>query len=428
MGLYKRCEHTREQHPRCEHPWWYRFKICETEFRATTGTADRRRAESCERQARSYQEAKSPRGGRVEGVTISYLGGLDYERAEANGVTAKRLRDIKKEWVRICTHLGADSVASAITYESTTSMVAAQRVAGRKGQSIIRDLQALKRGALIAEELGALPFPPKMWPKVRRDPKSEKHKGKLHPMGVLRGWFDQLDGEVYDECRLIVLTGLRPEEAEKAAPGWREQFPELGAFIHVPGWAAKDRDERYIFLDAEADEIFVRCAEGKKHDAPLFSGADHKKARAGACTAIGYPVNITRRDLRATWSTIALQRTGDATAVMESMGHADLSTTQMYQRSTLERQAQTARAVAHEVGPSRHSKVGTELKEGGRWSQEWELNPRPADYESAPGLLAVVTACFYSLSTVTASPSLQVVAGGLRHSESAQQDDEAVAS
>lgn len=358
-------------------------------------------------------------------MTIAYLGGLDYERAEADGVTAKRLRDIKKEWLRICGHLGPDSPPSVITYESTTAMVNAQRLAGRKGQSIVRDLQAVKRGTAIAEEMGALPFPPKMWPKVRRDPKNEAQKGKLHPTRVLRAWFDRLEGEAYDEARLIIMTGLRPEEAEKTAPGWREVFPGIGPFMHVPGWAAKDRDERYVFLEPEADAIFLKYSEGKAVDAPLFSGQDHKRTRKTARKAIGYPVNITRRDLRATWSTIAVQRTGDAAAVQESMGHGDLATTQMYQRSTLERQAKTARAVSREIGPSRHSKPGTAAEGSEGWSQEWELNPRPADYESAPGLLAVVTACFYSLSTVTASPSLQVVAGGLRHSTRHSGDDAA---
>ena len=383
MGLYKRCEHSKDEWARCDHAWWSRFKVCGVSKRQTTGTSDRRRAKAEERKLRAYLEAKAPRGQRQVGITIAYLGGLDYERAESDNVTAKRLRDIKKEWVRICQHFGADSAPGVITFESCTAFVNWRRASGVRGQSIIRDMQALKRGAAIAEELGALPFPPKMWPKVRRDPKKQAQRGKIHPARVLQAWFAELKGETYDEARLIALTGLRDEESAKATPSWREVVPEIGPFLRVPDWAAKDGDERFVFLGAEADAIFTRCSEGKAHDAPIFSGADHKKARIAACEAIGYPTNITLRDLRTTWSTLAAQGTGDAAAVQASMGHEDLRTTQMYQKSTLTRQAEAGRAVARELGSRWHSEGDTEPESGEKWSQEWELNPRPADYESA---------------------------------------------
>ena len=60
-------------------------------------------------------------------------------------------------------------------------------------------------------------------------------------------------------------------------------------------------------------------------------------------------MNLTLRDMRHTYATLALKGTSDPVAVMRSLGHKDLRMTETYLSSTVARTASASAAVAQEV-------------------------------------------------------------------------------
>ena len=78
----------------------------------------------------------------------------------------------------------------------------------------------------------------------------------------------------------------------------------------------------------------------------VFSQKDFKRHRARVSRDLGCRDTITLRDLRHSFATIAMQETGDPNAVLEALGHSDLSMTKKYLSSPLARVAGTGVAVA----------------------------------------------------------------------------------
>ena len=171
---------------------WCRFQIAGQEIRRSTGTTSRRQAEVEERRLRTYFEAKAPRRGPRRGITLAELGGVDYEQSESGGAGKRRLAAVEKEWERICEFFGADAGPEAIHYDSVKAYEGWRRSEGNKGQSIVRDIWAMERGLNIAHRAGFLPKLPDELPKIKRDPKSRRLAGKLHPPAKLAAWFEQL--------------------------------------------------------------------------------------------------------------------------------------------------------------------------------------------------------------------------------------------
>ena len=78
----------------------------------------------------------------------------------------------------------------------------------------------------------------------------------------------------------------------------------------------------------------------------VFNQKDFKKQRAKASRDLGCDSTITLRDLRHSFASIAMQETGDPNAVLETLGHSDLSMTKRYLSSSVARVATTGAAVA----------------------------------------------------------------------------------
>ncbi|MFC1611400.1 hypothetical protein ACFL6C_10600 [Myxococcota bacterium] len=413
MSIYKR---PGRQHYYCK------FKIGGQVFRFSTGTTSRRKAKVEETRLKAYHESRMPQK-RVAGrAGLADIAGIDVAECIARNTTKGHQEDVEHQWGLILEHFGLNAEPRVINYDSVTEyMLWRREKAG--ANSIKREVWALKRGCQIAHRKGWLPNPPVEWPMVTRDKNRRTDRrsctGKLHPIENLEAWLDELeqapcaDTEAFLEARLVLLTGLRSQEVKRLAADWRIGMMTdegIQEFLHVPQWASKDRDERYIGLVDEALEILDTLGRDKTGEERMFSGAEHKRARERAWIRIGYHKTITLRDLRTHYLTYAVQG-GDAIAAQASAGHSDLKTTQMYMRSTLQRQLDSARAVAGRVKP--RSKRSKGAPKGGHqraavkkkatpvaigqpeslvksWSQEPDSNRRPADYESL-GSTSVVT-------------------------------------
>lgn len=333
--------------------WLIRFKHRGQRVTKSTGETDRRKAEAAGRQARAKYEAEYGQGGRRLFVSVSELGGEDVERALAAGASPEtQIKTLDWIWAALIRHLG-DVDVNKVTYDAVLDYVGRRREEGARGQTIRREVQALKRGINIAERRGWVPTTHRQWPKIKSDPPDPKQRGKLVHPDSIRLVLGELDEDARDEVMFIALTGLRFAETKRVEASWVEPMPEgsaVPAVLRIPAASAKTRRERIVGLSREAVDLLARRAA--KSDGLLFSQENHKKALRDACKRAGVP-RFHLRDLRHTYATLALQRTGDAVAVQAALGHTDLRTTQRYLSSTVARTVSAGASVSEALGLGR---------------------------------------------------------------------------
>ncbi len=139
---------------------------------------------------------------------------------------------------------------------------------------------------------------------------------------------------------LAVLTllwgsGLRISEA-LALEGTDWPFPE-GLIIRGKG--GRERQVPVLPVARDAIATYLRlCPWGHRTDAPLFRGIRGGRLTASAVegamrqarAAIGLPASATPHALRHSFATHLVSAGGDLRTIQELLGHASLSTTQVY--------------------------------------------------------------------------------------------------
>ena len=134
---------------------------------------------------------------------------------------------------------------------------------------------------------------------------------------------------------LLYGAGLRVAEAlsltARALP--------IGATLRVTGKRSKTRVVPIVAAAREAIEEYVRqCPYPLSGDAPLFVGARGgplnadlvRRAVAAARRRLGLPETLTPHALRHSFATHLLARGADLRSLQELLGHASLSSTQIY--------------------------------------------------------------------------------------------------
>jgi len=338
--------------------WWVDIHTEAGRVRRSTGERNRRQAEAKARQLHAETIAEAGRTERRPEDDLATLAGLDVAEAVARGVGARQRQSIEACWGHACRILGADRKPPSIQYDLMVRYIASRRAEGARGQTIVKEIQAVKRGLRIARRRGSLESLPEEWPKVRRDPPDDKQKGKLHPADVVGRWLHavaELSEQAWRQAEIAVRTGLRAEELRALTWDWVEPAPEstgVPAVLRIPAKAAKTRRERVVGLTAEALVVLDQAQEAVDGwDVPLLVG-NYRKTFATAAKAIDYPRTITLRDLRHCHATWAAQGTGDAAAAQAALGHTDLRTTQRYLSTTITRTASAAVAVGAALTPS----------------------------------------------------------------------------
>ncbi len=312
--------------------------------------------------------------------------------AHARGVGGRQLQSIEACWGHLCRHLSPELDPAAVTYDVVTGFVAARRKEGVRGQSIRKELQALKRALAIAHRRGSLDALPTQWPKLRADPPRQWQRGKLHPPEVIQAWLARLAEqcpEAHRQAQVGLRTGLRAEELRALTWDWVESAPAgtgVPALLRVPAEAAKTRRERVLGLTPECLGWIEDARDTGSWDAPLFA-IDHRKSFSSARKAIGYKKTITLRDLRHCHATWATQGTGDAAAAQAALGHSDLRTTQRYLTATVARTAGAAVAVADRLAASISDQAVSDIGHSG-WTQSAvtaQKKTSPATPKGRPG-------------------------------------------
>jgi len=257
-------------------------------------------------------------------------------------------RDLRQFLAFLTEHLGArpDLAAfAALKPADLRAFLARRRSAGIESRSLMRALAALRSFARHLEREGkgaSGPFVAVRTPKIARSlpkPLSPGDAIDVTDAGARAGetrapWILARDAAVLG---LLYGVGLRISEALNIQ---RRDAPIKGRdSLTVLGKGAKLRSVPVIAPVSRAIEAYLDlCPYKVAPDGPLFVGA-----RGGQLSpriiqltverlrgALGLPDTATPHALRHSFATHLLSRGGDLRSIQELLGHASLSTTQVY--------------------------------------------------------------------------------------------------
>jgi len=282
-------------------------------------------------------------------VREAVQGWLDYitiERQLAAHTSEAYARDISQFLAFLAVHfnrLPDMQQLLALLPRDVRAFLAARRGAGVGSRSLARTLSALRMFYRFLERRGfgkndavravALPKLPHSVPKPLTAPKAT----------ALMGGADALDAPDWIAARdtavlmLLYGSGLRISEALGLT---RKEAPIKGRdMLRVRGKGDKMRVVPVLPVAREAVEHYLAlCPVKLQPDDPLFIGARGKQLSpriiqlliARARGALGLPETATPHALRHSFATHLLGAGADLRAIQELLGHASLSTTQIY--------------------------------------------------------------------------------------------------
>jgi integrase/recombinase XerC len=272
---------------------------------------------------------------------LSHIRALDG--ASANTVTAYAA-DVARYLTFLALHRGeTEGTATLLTVPQTDlrAWMAHERARGLGPRSLARALSAVKRfTAWLAEREGvdATAILSARGPKFRR-----KLPRPLTETGA-RDMIDLVDTQAREEwvaardaavLTLLYGCGLRISEA-LGLTGAQSPLPDT---LRITGKGGKTRIVPVIPAAAEAVARYARlCPFPLDRDQPLFRGTRGgplnarliARAMEGARLQLGLPATATPHALRHSFATHLLSAGGDLRAIQELLGHASLSTTQVY--------------------------------------------------------------------------------------------------
>lgn len=225
--------------------------------------------------------------------------------------------------------------------QALRQQLATRRAEGIGNASAARELSALKAFLAFAREQAGAPVaaaPRLRGPRVRKGlprpvtPDDAVNLAMTVAQDAAQPWIGARDRAV---LLLLYGAGLRIAEAlsltARALP--------LGETLAVTGKGGKQRIVPLLPVVREAVAAYVRlCPWPLRGDAPLFRGAKGgplsggmvRKATARARIALGLPPTATPHALRHSFATHLLSAGADLRSLQELLGHASLSSTQIY--------------------------------------------------------------------------------------------------
>lgn len=252
----------------------------------------------------------------------------------AYGATAERLMAfLRLHWGG---EVSRDALA-AITPADLRAFLAHRRADGLGNASAARELSAV-RGFLKFAAGGAAELPRLRGPRVKKgvprpiSPAEAVALAETVSEEAREPWIGARDWAV---LLLLYGAGLRIGEAA----GLTGAVLPLGATLRVTGKRNKTRTVPLLPQVRAAIEAYAAaCPWGVARDAPLFRGAKGgpmppgavRKAVRSARTALGLSDRTTPHALRHSFATHLLGRGADLRALQELLGHASLSSTQIY--------------------------------------------------------------------------------------------------
>ncbi|ABM61977.1 tyrosine recombinase XerC [Halorhodospira halophila] len=254
--------------------------------------------------------------------------------------TRRRYRQDLDAFAAFCTDRGLASWA-AVTHDVVRAWVAHQRRRGLAGRTLGRQLAALRSFYRFLIREGAVAADPAA--EVRPPQTRRRLPGTLDPdevAGLLDGAdpgdpLQARDAALYE---LIYSSGLRLSEViglnmmdldrrdglvrvlrgkgakDRVVPVGRQALRALDAWLrHRPAWASAE--ETAIFVGRHGGRLGARTVQRRLQRLAHLRGVQRR---------------VHPHMLRHSFATHMLESSGDLRAIQELLGHADISTTQVY--------------------------------------------------------------------------------------------------
>jgi integrase/recombinase XerC len=292
--------------------------------------------------------AFAPANAALASTAQSWLAGLTGERQLSSHTIEAYARDLRQFILFLAAHFGeAPGLATfaALTPQDLRAFMASRRMDGTTSRSLLRQLAGLRSFARYLEREGhakAAVFTAIRTPKTARSlPKplipeaaraltrTESRAGDEAPP-----WILARDAAVLG---LLYGAGLRISEALSIK---RSNAPIKGMdVLTVLGKGKKTRSVPVIAPVQEAIAAYLGlCPYVLTPEGPLFVGAKGGPLSPRIIQlvverlrgALGLPDSATPHALRHSFATHLLSRGGDLRSIQELLGHASLSTTQIY--------------------------------------------------------------------------------------------------
>ena len=284
---------------------------------------------------------------------LAFLG--DEKRMSPKTVEAYR-RDVTQFLLFMADHLGCQPSLAALaelTPQDVRAFMASRRARGIGGRTLMRQLAGARSFARFLErngkgKVGALnavraPKIPKTLPKPLAVPQARRVSDTDLRAGEEREpWIFARDAAV---LALLYGSGLRIAEALGLK---RHDVPEPGSGDTLTVLGKGNKARMVPVLPAVLTMIHdyvALCPYNLPDDGPLFVGAKGGKLSPRIIQltmerlrgALSLPDTATPHALRHSFATHLLSRGGDLRAIQELLGHASLSTTQIYTAVDTER-------------------------------------------------------------------------------------------
>jgi len=300
---------------------------------------------------RARQDAASaalPGAADAQCAALAWLQSLARERRLSQKTVEAYGRDLRQFLIFLTLHLGEPpAVAAIVTLKplDIRAFLAARRADGIESRSLMRQLAALRSFARYLEREGhgtASAFAALRSPRIAKGlprPVSPAAAVAITDMATRAGearepWVLARDAAV---LALLYGAGLRISEALAIR---RQDAPVGGTdVLTVTGKGNKPRSVPVIAPVREAvNEYLTLCPFPLPPQGPLFVGVKGgplspriiQFAVAALRGALGLPDTATPHALRHSFATHLLARGGELRAIQELLGHASLSTTQIY--------------------------------------------------------------------------------------------------
>jgi integrase/recombinase XerC len=276
-------------------------------------------------------------------AVMSWLRHLAGERRVSPKTLEAYGRDIRQFLAFLDGHSGAD--LACLKAADLRAFMAARRAIGIGSRSLMRQLAAIRSFLRYLEQEGrvdasalALIRGPKLSKSLPKPISATNARRMIAPDTRMDGeqdtWILARDAAVLS---LLYGCGLRISEALSLT---MDQAPHSAQdSLRVVGKGQKTRMVPVIpAVKAAIDHYLALCPYAPEQGTPLFRGARGgplnprliQKAVEVMRGSLGLPDSATPHALRHSFATHLLARGGDLRAIQELLGHASLSTTQIY--------------------------------------------------------------------------------------------------
>ncbi len=284
----------------------------------------------------------------MKSIIEEFITYISVERGLAKNTLLAYRRDLNKYATVL--HKAGVALPEGIRREHISGYMFALKKEGLTTASICRNLAAIKmfhrflvRENLSKEDPTTLVETPRQWKKVPEVLTQREVDALLLVIANAQGPQAKRDLAIME---LLYASGLRVSEIVDLKIGSVE--PQVG-FVRAVGKGSK---ERIIPVGAKALETLMvylqkarpKLVKGKESDALFVSRLGKKLSRVSVWNMIksyarlcGIKKNIKPHTLRHTFATHLLEHGADLRSVQEMLGHADISTTQIYTHVDKER-------------------------------------------------------------------------------------------